>query len=57
MKDFNYKGHVLNIEELSKFHLSNIYDGNRYRGTSIINDKKQIKETSTIEILINWFKI
>ena len=56
MNDFSYKGHILNIQELPKFHLSNIYDGNRYRGTSIINDKKQIKETSTIEILINWFK-
>ena len=51
MKDFSYKGHILNIQELSKFYLPNIY-----RGTSIINDKKQIKETSTIEILINWFK-
>ena len=56
MKDFSYKGHVLNIEELSKFHLSDIYESNRYRGTSTINDKKQIKETSTKESLINWFK-
>ena len=56
MKDFSYKGHVLNIQELSKFHLSKILEENKYRGTFIINDKKQIKETSTIELLINGFK-
>ena len=56
MKDFSYKGHILNIEELPKFHLSNIYEGNKYKGTSVINDKKLIEETPTIELLIKRFK-
>ena len=56
MKDFSYKGHVLNIQELSKFPLSRILEENKYKGSFIIKDKKQIKETSTIELLINWFK-
>lgn len=56
MKNFNYKGHILNIQELPEFHISRIIEVNRYKGTSIINEKKQIKETSTIELLISWFK-
>lgn len=53
MKDFSYKDHILNIEELS---LSNMYKGSKYKGTTFINDKKHTKETSTIKLLISWFK-
>lgn len=53
MKDFSYKDHILNIEELSNF---NIDKGSKYRGTTFINDKKHTKKTSTIKLLISWFK-
>lgn len=57
MKDFSYKGHTLNIEELPEFHISIVSKrGKKYKGTSVINDKKLIQETSTIELLISWFK-